>query len=252
MSMIPLNYCIQMVLPEEKQIEAARLAILENKANIPDHDVSPCGDINSFKITLTTGKMWANGRTICVRFLDGDPIIHKKVQAYAKEWSKYCNIKFDFNNSPEAEIRITFKEPGYFSYIGTDSLLVHKDQPTMGLPLSLNTAESEFSRAVLHEFGHCIGLMHEHVSPNVDIPWDKEAVYRYYTNPIHGGWSKEMVDHNVLAKLDPRTSIYSEFDPKSIMQFPVPNELTIGDFEIGWNTTLSEIDKKFISQVYPR
>ncbi|MEI1420936.1 Tolloid-like protein 1 [Bacillus cabrialesii] len=250
MSTIPLNYCIQMVLPEDKQVEAARLAILENLANAPDHDVSARRDIDSFKMALITGKMWANGRTLRVRFLDGDHVIQEKVQTYAQEWSKYCNIKFDFNNSPEAEIRITFKEPGNFSYIGTDCLVIPNDQPTMGLPLSLNTPELEFLRFVLHEFGHCIGLMHEHVSPNVDIPWDKDALYRYYKERL--GWSEEMINSIFFTKLDPGTSIYSEFDPKSIMQFPVPNELTIGDFEIGWNTTLSEIDKKFIGQVYPR
>ncbi len=35
------------------------------------------------------------------------------------------------------------------------------------------------------------------------------------------------------------------------MQFPVPNELTIGDYEIRWNEHLSELDKKFIKELYP-
>jgi serralysin len=43
-----------------------------------------------------------------------------------------------------------------------------------------------------------------------------------------------------------------QHDPKSIMQYPVPNELTIGDFEIGWNTELSEMDKIFIAKMYPK
>jgi len=32
----------------------------------------------------------------------------------------------------------------------------------------------------------------------------------------------------------------------------VPKELTIGGFEIGWNTELSERDKAFIAKMYPR
>jgi hypothetical protein len=44
----------------------------------------------------------------------------------------------------------------------------------------------------------------------------------------------------------------AEHDPKSIMQYPVSNELTTGDFEIGWNTELSEMDKNFIAEMYPK
>ncbi len=95
----------------------------------------------------------------------------------------------------------------------------------------------------LHEFGHCIGISHEQASPGANIPWDKPAVYRYYAE--NSGWSKEMVDQNVLAKLNPQGVSFTPHDSKSIMQYPVPNELTIGDFEIGWNTSLSEIDKIF-------
>ncbi len=44
---------------------------------------------------------------------------------------------------------------------------------------------------------------------------------------------------------------FSEFDPTSIMMYPVPQEITIGDFEVGWNKFLSDTDKAFIGQVYP-
>lgn len=36
------------------------------------------------------------------------------------------------------------------------------------------------------------------------------------------------------------------------MHYPVPNALTIGDFEIGWNRVLSATDKEFIGTMYPR
>jgi hypothetical protein len=36
------------------------------------------------------------------------------------------------------------------------------------------------------------------------------------------------------------------------MLYAIPNELTIGDYEVGWNTTLSAEDKTFIGKEYPR
>ena len=35
------------------------------------------------------------------------------------------------------------------------------------------------------------------------------------------------------------------------MLYAIPNELTIGDYEVGWNRQLSEVDKEFISTMYP-
>jgi Bacterial pre-peptidase C-terminal domain len=36
------------------------------------------------------------------------------------------------------------------------------------------------------------------------------------------------------------------------MLYPIPNEFTIGDFEVGFNTTLSDTDKSFIATIYPK
>jgi hypothetical protein len=102
---------------------------------------------------------------------------------------------------------------------------------------------------VLHEFGHALGMHHEHQNPTVDIPWDYEAVYAYYGA---GGWSRADVDWNVLNALDAGQTNFSEFDPNSIMLYAIDNDLTIGDWEVGWNTELSDTDKGFMSKQYPR
>ncbi|MGM0890429.1 MAG: M12 family metallopeptidase [Bacillota bacterium] len=248
------NHCVEMKLSNEQEIEAARLSIQENPENAPSANPMSRGDIDSFKMALIVRKKWRNGRTLRVRFLDGDTFVQEKIKIYANEWSRYANIKFAFGNDPDAEVRITFALPktAFWSYVGTDNLSIPKNEPTMSLTgLTRFSSESQISRVVLHEFGHCIGVSHEQSNPAANIPWDKDVVYRYYADPDHGGWSKEMVDRNVLAKLDPRGVVFTAHDPKSIMQYPVPNELTIGDYEIGWNTTLSETDKQFIGQMYP-
>jgi hypothetical protein len=46
--------------------------------------------------------------------------------------------------------------------------------------LLANTPDQEYSRVVLHEFGHALGAIHEHQHPAAGIPWDKPKVYEYY------------------------------------------------------------------------
>ena len=47
-----------------------------------------------------------NGSTLRVRFMAGTPAEHRRQRA--GWWSQVANLKFDFNNAPDAEIRITF------------------------------------------------------------------------------------------------------------------------------------------------
>ena len=52
-----------------------------------------------------------------------------------------------------------------------------------------------------HEFGHALGMIHEHQNPAAqgEIPWDKPKVYAYYAQQ---GWSKDDVDTNIFEVYD--------------------------------------------------
>ncbi|WP_405131142.1 M12 family metallopeptidase [Paenibacillus sp. FSL H8-0317] len=196
---------------------------------------------------------WRNGQIIRVKFLDGTDFVKSKVEQYAQVWEEYVNIKFDFGNHEEAEIRISFKLSGSWSYLGKHCLSI-SDQtiPTMNYGwFDENTQDEEFRRTTLHEFGHALGFGHEHLNPEVDIPWDKEKVYDYYMGPPNN-WTKEMIDYNIFNRYEPKEAVFSPFDDKSIMLYAIPNELTIGEYQVGWNTNLSEMDKEFASQYYPK
>lgn len=115
--------------------------------------------------------------------------------------------------------------------------------------LTTVSTDAEYSRVVLHEFGHALGAIHEHQSPGAGvIPWDKEAVYAYYARQ---GWSRSRVDQNIFNRYAAATTNFSVFDAKSIMLYAIPDELTIGSYSVGWNRVLSETDKAFMRSNYP-
>lgn len=202
-----------------------------------------------------TPTFWKKGTTLRVKFLGGDPKIHEKVKYYANEWSKYGNLKFQFVSNGEAEIRIAFIEgAGSWSAVGTDAYAeVDQNKPTMNYGwLNPNLPEEEFSTVILHEFGHVCGLTHEHENPEGGIQWNKDKVYADLSGPPNN-WDKDTIDHNMFSRYEEDIILYSNFDPKSIMLYPIPKEWTINGFSINFeNTKLSENDKEFMKTAYPK
>lgn len=149
------------------------------------------------------------------------------IMNFANKWSKYGNIHFQFNVPWEsADIRIRFDEPNraYSRGIGRKILSHPKDQKTMNLGFGFLQNEEEFRGTVLHEFGHAIGLYHEHNSPNVAYTWDREKVIADLLE-WNKGWTRADAIHNVLAGLPSDQGIFdTEFDPNSIMIYFIPSE----------------------------
>jgi hypothetical protein len=76
--------------------------------------------------------LWENGRTIRIKFLDGDSTVQMKVRNAASGWEPYLNLTFEWVEPGEpADIRISFADQGSsWSYVGTDALTV----PARGAP----------------------------------------------------------------------------------------------------------------------
>ncbi|HVI44236.1 MAG TPA: matrixin family metalloprotease [Chitinophaga sp.] len=196
--------------------------------------------------------LWANGKNIKVKFLNGSSFLRGKVITYAKVWESYANITFTFvaDNQP-ADLKVNFSnDQSSWSYLGKDALTYapgNAESIHFGW-FDSNTDDTEFSRTVTHEFGHAIGLAHEQSSPVANISWNKPVVYNYYAQ---FGWSKADVDYNVFYKYSKTVTQYSQYDPASIMQYPIDPSFTTNGFSVGWNTVLSATDKSFIASVYP-
>lgn len=230
----------QLKLAEQKSIE-----INPNNGN---------GQSN-LEIVAATQWLWPPGHRIKIRFLDGDPIVQQKVVHIAKEWEKHADIHFDFGNHANAEVRISFAIKGQsWSRLGTQALAFDKqDEATMNFGwLEPDSDDEAYSSVVLHEFGHMLGCIHEHQHPENSIPWDEDAVYKYYTGPPNN-WPQLKVRMNVLLAYPKGQTQFSEFDRNSIMLYPIPTEHTKGGWFVDWrNSELSEMDKSFISELYPR
>jgi hypothetical protein len=224
------------------------LAALERPDNVR---VVPLGGHRA-RAAVERLRLWENGKRLRVRFLDGDPTIQQKIAAIAPEWEQFANLKLNFVRDGAAEVRISFRDVGFsWSTVGTDSLTRPRTQPSMNYGwLKPNTPDREYRRVVLHEFGHALGMIHEHQNPAGEgkIPWDRPKVYAYYARQ---GWSPQDVDENIFDTYEADATNFTAFDPTSIMQYAVPDELTVGTFAIGWNTELSALDKEFMRRQYP-
>lgn len=193
------------------------------------------------------GRAWLNGSTLQVRFIGGTDAQRALVQEQFGWWTQYANLKFNFNQSAQADVRISFNPAdGAWSYIGTDCRSIPTDQATMNLGF-LDGATAA------HECGHLCGLLHEHQNPQGGIQWNKEFVLQQLAGPPNF-WDSATVEHNIFEKYAIDQINGGSFDPDSVMLYSFPASWTLNGFSSHANTVLSAMDKAFIAseKMYPK
>ncbi len=241
--------------------QAKRASYMPLDRQLPKIDRKP----DEYVVVLAN--LWALSQQIRVCFYGGDTALRQRILGIGAEWFKYVNLKFDSTQvrdcapGDQSEIRIGFTEPGYWSYIGTDSLspnLVQNNLASMNFggwdfqPID----EPRLTGVVLHEFGHALGFHHEHQSPGTDCSaeYDWGKLYVWYWDKYK--WRKEMVDQNLRPLMrDVSAYEWSARDAKSIMVYASNTQFLIkgpaSKCNFTENYVLSELDKQGAQRSYP-
>lgn len=215
--------------------------------------------------------LWSNGSTLRVFFLDGTTQQRKWVSDVIKtKLEPLINLKFVWSNETtlnprDCPIRISFNpNEGAWSLLGRDALTERSPSaPTMNLgwiddhvdydPPGPTSPAKGSGAVVLHEFGHALGMIHEHSSPNTAIRWRCNKVLEATASPPNR-WDVATTIHNIFNRYNASETNASVYDPKSIMHYWYPSEWICNSNELNLtlNVELSEMDKKWLSKMYPK
>jgi hypothetical protein len=214
-------------------------------------------------LVLLSKRKWKLGKTLTVAFKGGNPMLHGNIARVATEWAAYANIAFDFGHNQQtgtyrqwsvgdqdysADIRIAFqsrKEPGFWSSVGTESrdpAIVPPGEQSMNLEKFDRGTPPDWERVVRHEFGHALGLEHEHQHPRESCDWrweddkgyvvtrdqykqfipDKQGrrpgIYRVLGGPPNK-WPRKRIDDNLRQFTNSSAYGFGDFDKDSIMKY---------------------------------
>lgn len=194
------------------------------------------------------GVKWPQNHNIKIAFINGTKEQQEFVKKYAAIWDELTNLSFVYQDSLlGSEIRISFdpKQKAGGSYVGYKDNIgqtgttmwfwepLGKDGETRK-PLTWQIG------TVRHEFGHMLGLVHEHLRSDSDIKWVDSAKRKGETN---------IIGPASLAKY-----LKTPYDRTSIMHYSVySSDALDGTFFDPYplGGELSQIDKDFIQRVYP-
>jgi hypothetical protein len=196
---------------------------------------------------------WQLGETIRIRFMDGDASLCERVKQAALAWTgpQMANLNLAFVGDGDADVRITFAAGGgSWSMIGTDTRN-RPGAPTMNFGwLTPASTDIDVRSVVLHEFGHMLGLIHEHQTPLHPIQWNEPAVIRDLSGPPNS-WDLPAIQSNIFDAYKPQAVTGTDRDPSSIMMYRIPPSWTLDGFSTEFNSDLSPLDRQLIAWVYP-
>ena len=174
---------------------------------------------------------------------------------------KLINFSIQWDTSLEkSDIRISFVSSlGAWSIVGVGAQTTPKNESTMNIGWLDDNNNYDFKEAkntgivIIHEFGHLLGLLHEHSRPNVtSLNWNKQYVYDTLKGPPNY-WTQEDCDEQILTPFELNSFNGSKYDPLSCMHYYFPPEF-FNDPKPNLQhvTKMSLLDIETIKQKYPQ
>ena len=207
------------------------------------------------RIAVLTTKYWGTqGVSLTVGFMDSpEAALRKRILLHMNAWAKTANVTFvESQTDPQVRIaREGGENGGYWSYLGTDILHISKSKQTMNLEdFTMSTPESEFHRVVRHETGHTLGFPHEHMREALVKKIDPKKAIAYFKDTQ--GWSAAETRAQVLTPIEESTLRGTAADPRSIMCYQIPGQLTKDGKPIIGGTDIDQSDYDFAAMIYPK
>ena len=212
--------------------------------------------------------IWSKTR-LQVSFVDAetyDPtgIIRLRIRTVVQLWSEAAlgGINFDWSDKMQydSDIRISLRPDGTFwSLVGTDTRLSGSNLITLNLGFNNSEYYSssdtnnfyvrEFHRLVLHEFGHALGFVHEHLSPKSPIKFNEPAAIAYFRINGLGQLTDDQIRDQILTPATDAENL-TEFDMKSVMLYPFPASIANPPTDNNWQLSAKDIES--VRKAYPK
>lgn len=172
---------------------------------------------------------WNRQRVVTVAFQGGSDDLYSLIAQTASKWTSLGGqLKLSFEDKPghyrqwttddtsaAANIRIAFNngtDGGYWSLLGVLAKNAEANEPTMNFEGFPETLQKYFGgknasewvttyehSTILHEFGHALGLSHEHFHPQCQKDLKMDSIITYLMGPPNS-WTKEQARFNMDAE----------------------------------------------------
>jgi hypothetical protein len=234
------------------------------------------GDVQ--QAAFMKGLTWPNESIINIYFMKESQINYKNqivnnnysdkvgkfvMDTIMKNIAPLVNLKFKWDitdpsiTQENSDVRIMFvKELGAWSQLGTEALKIPKNEASMNLgwiDSETDYDDLEFKGTgivVIHEFGHMLGMIHEHSREDATLVWNKELVIQKLGGPPNN-WSPEDVNMQIFDTIKVSEFNGSEYDPNSAMHYVFPDNFFENDPKLQKVKKLSCLDKIWINKQYP-